>query len=406
MISARRRPLAGARSTIALAPGRGLILGLGILLLVACAAPAAQPPQPSNAGGSPSSGSTGSPPGLGGPGGSASPPASGGSGGAAATPTHPPAPATVQAGLMLSASDTGFFVGLEQGYFAEQGITLNVTPIQAAATMLAPLAAGQIDVGGTTLIPGFMNAIARDVRIWAVADKGSTPPGFGYQGLIIRRELWDNGTVRGPGDLRGRKVSVPSRGSGAQASLDRALRRDGLTTDDVDMTPLTFPDMEAGFAGGAIDAAIVIEPFLTSIVDHGVGHLWARNDEYYPNQQVAEVLYSNQFAREQTDVARRFMVGYLKGVRDYNDGFVKRDPSKREAVISALVKHTPVKDRALYDRMVLPGLNPNGTMNTESLAADQDYFLSTGDQQQRVELSQLVDHQFADYAVQVLGRYP
>src|SRR5581483_10868785 len=221
--------------------------------------------------------------------------------------------ATVQAGLMLSASDTGFYVGIEQGYFAEQWITVEITPIQSAATMLAPLAAGQIDAGGTTLTPGFLNAINRDVHIWAVADKGSTPPGFGFQGIVVRREVWDDGSVRTAGDLRGRKVSVPSRGSGAQAALDRALRRDGLTTNDVDITLLNFPDMEAGFAGGAIDAAVVIEPFLTSIVDHGVGHLWARNDEYYPNQQVSVVLYSNQFAREQTDAARRTMIGYLKG---------------------------------------------------------------------------------------------
>ena len=192
-----------------------------------------------------------------------------------------------------------------------------------------------------------MNAIARDVRIWAVADKGSTPPGFGYQGLILRREALDNGTVHSAADLRGRKVSVPSRGSGAQASLDKALRREGLTTDDVDITPLNFPDMEAGFAGGAIDGAIVIEPFLSSIVDHGVGHLYARNDEYYPNQQVAVVLYSNQFAREQPDVARRLMIGYLKGVRDFNDAWVKGDAAKHEAVINALVKHTPIKDRGV-----------------------------------------------------------
>ena len=396
MFAATRRASAGQRSTIALAAARGVLLGLGVLLLGACAGPAtapAAPPQPPNPGGSPA---TGSPPVLGGSAGAVS---------GAAAPTQPPAPATVQVGLMLSASDTGFYIGVEQGYFAEQGITVEITPIQAAATMLAPLAAGQIDVGGTTLTPGFMNAIARDVRIWAVADKGSTPPGFGYQGLVIRREAWDNGTIRSAADLRGRKVSVPSRGSGAQASLDKALRREGLTTDDVDITLLTFPDMEAGFAGGAIDGAIVIEPFLSSIVDHGVGHLYARNDEYYPNQQVAVVLYSDQFAREQTDLARRFMVGYLKGVRDFNDAWVKSNAAKREAVIYALVKHTPIKDRGVYERVAMPGLNPNGAINRESLAADQEYFLSTGDQQQRVELSQVVDPQFADYAVQVLGRY-
>ncbi|HZR98993.1 MAG TPA: ABC transporter substrate-binding protein [Chloroflexota bacterium] len=394
MVAAHWRTSRRQRSTIALAPARGVLVGLGVLLLVACGGPAAAPkPSAPAATSAPAAAAT------------SAPAAQAAASTRPAAPTQPPAPATVQAGLMLSASDTGFYVGIEQGYFAEQGITVEITPIQSAATMLAPLAAGQIDVGGTTLTPGFMNAIARDVRIWAVADKGSTPPGFGYQGLVLRREAWDNGTIRSAADLRGKKVSVPSRGSGAQASLDKALRREGLTTDDVDITPLNFPDMEAGFAGGAIDGAIVIEPFLSSIVDHGVGHLYARNDEYYPNQQVAVVLYSNQFAREQTDVARRFMVGYLKGVRDFNDAWVKGDAAKREAVIAALVKHTPIKDRAVYDRVAMPGLNPNGTINRESLAADQEYFLSTGDQQQRVELSQVVDPQFADYAVQVLGRY-
>ena len=218
------------------------------------------------------------------------------------------APATIKTGLMLSASDTGFYVGIEQGYFAEQGLTIDITPIQAAATMLAPLAAGQIDAGGTTLIPGFMNAIARDVRIWAVADKGSTPPGVWLWASSCGGRP-DNGTVHSAADLRGRKVSVPSRGSGAQASLDKALRREGLTTDDVDITPLNFPDMEAGFAGGAIDGAIVIEPFLSSIVDHGVGHLYARNDEYYPTQQVAVGSTPTSLRASSRDVARRLMIG-------------------------------------------------------------------------------------------------
>jgi NitT/TauT family transport system substrate-binding protein len=365
---------------------------LGVVLLGACAAPAAAP--------KPTAPAATSAPAV-----AATVPVAQAPAPVAAAPTSPPAPASVNVALMLSASDTGFYVGIEQGYFAEQGITVEITPMQAAATMLAPLAAGQIDLGGTTLTPGFLNAIARDVRIWAVADKGSTPPGFGFQGLILRREAWDNGTLRSAADLRGRKVSVPSRGSGAQAALDRALRREGLTSDDVDITPLTFPDMEAGFAGGAIDGAIVIEPFLSSIVDHGVGHLYARNDEYYPNQQVSLVLYSNQFARERVDVARRFMVGYLRGVRDFNDAWVKGNAAKRNTVINALVKHTPIKDRAVYERVAMPGLDPNGGVNRESLAADQEFFLSTGDQQQRVELSQIVDPQFAEYAVQVLGRY-
>lgn len=316
-----------------------------------------------------------------------------------------PAPAPVRVGLMLSASDAGYFIGLEQGYFAEQGIALEIVPIQAAVNMLAPLAAGQIDAGGTALTPGFLNAIARDVQIKVVADKGTTAPGHGFEGLVIRRDLWDSGAVQGPADLRGRKVALPSAGSAAQAALERAMGTVGLSSRDVDITPLPFPDMEAAFAGQSIDAAIIIEPFLTRVVDREVAHLWARDDMYYPNHQLAVVLYSQLFAQGQTDVARRAMVAYLRGVRDYNDAFVKGDPAKRAAAVAALVKHTPVKDAALYDRMVMPGLDPDGKVNVESLAADQEFFMATGYQQQRVEMSVLVDPQFAAYAVQVLGPY-
>jgi NitT/TauT family transport system substrate-binding protein len=391
---ATRKATAAAyrRNTIPAAWQHTLGLLAGTLLALACQAPAALPQTTAPAApAAPSAPASGAP--------AASQPS------AASPPAAAPAPATVRVGLMLSASDAGFFVALEQGYFTEQGINLEVEPIQAAATMLAPLAAGQIEIGGTTLTPGFLNAIARDVSIKVVADKGTTAPGFGYEGLMVRKALVDSGTFQGPGDLGGRKVAIPSVASGAQAALERALARGGISSRDVDINTLAFADMEAAFAGDAIDAAMVIEPFLTRILDRGVGALYARDDEYYPNHQLGVAMYAQTFVLEQPDVARRAMVAYLKGVRDYNDAFVKRDPAKRAAAVAALVKHTTVKDPALYDRMAMPGLNPNGTVNLDSLAADQEYFLSTGHQQQRVEMNVLVDGSFADAAAQALGPY-
>jgi hypothetical protein len=38
-----------------------------------------------------------------------------------------------------------------------------------------------------------------------------------------------------------------------------------------------------------------------------------------------------------------------------------------------------------------------------SLTEDQDFFVTTGLQQTRIDINTLVDHSFADAAVQVLG---
>jgi NitT/TauT family transport system substrate-binding protein len=322
-----------------------------------------------------------------------------------ATATTPPAPVNLQVGVMNSASDAGFFVAQERGLFREQGIDVEFVTFGAAAQMLGPLGAAQIDAGGTALTPGYLNAFARGIRVFVVADKGNTSRGWGYQGVLARKTLADSGAVRGPADLRDRKLGIPSLGSGAEVGLDRYLRGGGIGSRDTDLTLLAFPDMPAAFASGAIDGAILIEPFVSRIVADGSGVVLAREDEYYPDHQVGVVYFSDPFATERADVARRFTVAYLKAVREYNDAFRKGDAARRAEVVQALVKHTTVKDPALYERMTMPGLNPDGEVNVESLREDYEFWLANGYQEERVTVTDLVDHSFVRYAVQQLGPY-
>ena len=323
----------------------------------------------------------------------------------AAAPIVPPAPATVRLGLMYSASDAGLLIALERGYYREQGIEVELEQFGAAAQMLGPLGAAQIDAGGTAITPGFLNAFARGVRVRVVADKGSTEPGWGYQGIAIRRPLWDAGTVRGPADLRGRKVAIPSVASSAEVGLDRGLRLGGIGVREVDLTQLSFPDMPPALASGAIDGALIIEPFLTRVEADGTAVVWKREDEYYPNHQIALMYYSEPFATERAEVARRFMVAYLRGTRDYNDGFRRGDSTRRQEAIAALVKHTTVKDPALYERMAMPALHPDGEIHIESLRENYEYWVANGYQEERVTITDLVDSSFIRFAQQQLGPY-
>jgi NitT/TauT family transport system substrate-binding protein len=311
----------------------------------------------------------------------------------------------VRIGLHTPMSNAGFFVAMEQGYVAEQGITFEIEPMDTAAKMIAPLSNGQLDVGTGTISPGVYNAVARGVDLRLVADKGTVGPGFGYEALIVRRDLWDSGAVRTPADLRGRTMAVLVPGGDAELALDTALRPLGSSSADVNVVSMPFPEMIVGLANGAIDAAGPTEPFVTEIVERGYGTILQRLDEIIPNHQVAVVFYGPQFVRDSPDAARRLMVAYLKGVRDYNDAFGRRDPAKREAVIEALVKHTPVTDRALYEKMAVPGLDPNGLINVESLRHQQEWNIERGLQATLVDVDTLIDYQFVRYAVEQLGEY-
>ena len=250
-----------------------------------------------------------------------------------------------------------------------------------------------------------MNAISRDIPLRIVADKGNVGKGWGFQAIMVRKELWDSGAIRGPADLKGKTIALNARDITPEILFDAYMRTAGLTIADANVVTLGFADMASAFANGAIDAALPIEPFVTQIVDAGTAVIATRADDVIPGQEVAVILYGPNFVQEKPDVARRFMAAYVKGLHDYNDAFAKHDAAKKAEVVDILIKNTPVKDAALYDKMVMPGLDPNGRVNVESLDQSQTWWLGKGSQTARADLSRVVDTQFADWAVQQVGQY-
>lgn len=302
-------------------------------------------------------------------------------------------------GLVVSVSDAGFFIAIDKGYFRDQGIEIEVERFDSAARMVAFLGTGHLDVGGGAPSAGLFNAMARDIPVKIVADKGHIAPGHGFEAIIVRKDLAEKALIKSAADFRGKKIALSARDIVPEVDLDTFLRTGGLTVNDVTVLTMAFGDMGAALANGSIDAAQAIEPFVTQIVEKGFGVIFKRTDQVVQHQQIAVVLYSPRFASYNPGLARRFMVAYLRGVRDYNDAFVKKDPAARKEVVQILVRNTPVKDVALYDKMVMPGLDPKGRVDLESLAAQQNWFLSKGTQKTKVDLARAVDYQYVDWAV-------
>jgi NitT/TauT family transport system substrate-binding protein len=326
-----------------------------------------------------------------------------------ASATAPAVPASqltpARFGSPQAISDAGVFIARERGYFREQGLDVDLVPFQSGPNTIPALAAGDLETAGGTISVALLNALERGIYIPMVADKGTSRPGFEFVQVPVRRELLETATVRTIGDLRGRHVAVASLQSGAESLVAHVLARGGLTIDDVDLVPLGYGDMVVALGNGAIDAANVIEPTLSATLDRGLAASWEpgySSAAFGGVYQAATIAYSGQFAAA-TDLARRWMVAYLRGVRDYNDAFVKGQG--RGDVVRILTENTGVKDPAVYERMNLAGLDPDGRIARQSLQLDMDYFQQKGYYTGPVTLDNVIDSSFADYAAQQLGPY-
>lgn len=361
------------------------------LLAAACAAPAAPPTPTPGAKPAPSATIAAAP--------SPTPVAK------AAPPTPTVKPATVKVGTLGAASDAAIYIGQEKGYFRQEDLIIEVIPFSGVPLMTAPLSTGELDVGAGTLAASLLNAIERGVSLKIVADKSAVSDQFLYGSLVIRKDLADGGAIKTPKDLKGRKIGLSSVQSGVEANVAFILESGGLTIKDVDLVNIGYPDTIAGLANKALDAGYLIEPFQTQAVERGVAVLWEPGYHHrYTGgvTQGAVVVYSEAFVKN-VDVGRRFMVAYLKGVRDYIDAFVKG--KNKVEVVSVLVKNTTMKDPAMYDKVNMTYINPNGRVDIQSMKMTLDYFKKMGYYTGKLGIEDIIDNQFADYAVSKLGKY-
>jgi NitT/TauT family transport system substrate-binding protein len=315
--------------------------------------------------------------------------------------------ATVNVGIVNSSSDVAFFIADKKGYFKEEGIEAKFIPFDAGAKMVAPLGAGQLDVAGGSPSAGLYNAVARGIGIKIVADKGSTPPGYGYQPLLIRKDLIDSGKFKTLADLKGLKVAGSANGSASTSTMNEALKKGGLKPADVERLYLSFPQHVMALENKAVDAALTTEPSATEAIRRGAAVRFMGDDQIYPNHQLAVVLYATDFVEHHHDVAVAFMRAYLRAVRDYNDALAngRLAGPNAEEVVSILTEYTSIKDPETFRTIVPQGTNPDGKLNMDSLRTDLQYFQSEGLMEGDVSIDKVVDTSFAESAVKKLGPY-
>jgi NitT/TauT family transport system substrate-binding protein len=314
-------------------------------------------------------------------------------------------PDIVTVGAVNSVADTPFLIADRKGFFKDAGIEVKFQTFDSGAGMIAPIGTGQIDVAGGAPAAGLYNAIQRGINMKIVADRASDPPGYGFNVLIVRKDLVTSGRYKTLADLKGLKFGEPGKGSTSLATTERLLQKAGLKYDDVEHVFLAFPEQVVALQNGSIDATCVLEPWATQAVKLGIAVRINGDDTWYPNQQLAVVLYSVDFATKRQDAANRFMVAYVRALRYYNDALLNGHiAGKNAAEIIAILAAVTKLDPQTLREMTAAGVNRTGHINEKSLKDDIATFRAHEFITADPPLSSVIDMRFVDHANSVLGK--
>jgi len=296
-------------------------------------------------------------------------------------------------------------VALGRGYFGQQGLDVEVKQVDGRAG-ISQLASGQLDVA--PMGPGFyfFHDWTADAPTAMVADQGQLRQGRGSGAIVARPALVESGALRDFADLRGKRVGIShDRGDHDWLTFAAALRLGGLTFDDVELVSCGFGDARhKALADGTIDVSTVGR--LSSILEGkatGAFVAWKPEYEVQPGRQQFAVMFSHRFRTEQPDQARRFVLAHLQGSRDYFGAFEKG--TDRHAVVDVLATQTGYPREAVANEMIPQGVDPNGRMNLDGVAADLAWLQEQELVDPAIRIDGVVDQSYLESALAELGPY-
>jgi NitT/TauT family transport system substrate-binding protein len=304
---------------------------------------------------------------------------------------------TVKAGFLRLPQPT--FVGIEKGFFREEGIDLQPVFFQSGAALVPSLATGQIDVAYASTGAALFNAFALGSQMAIVADfftAAKDAPTGDTQFFVARKDLVTNGTFK---PARGMTLAITARGQVTDLFSRLYLAANGLSDTDIKIVTLAYPDMLAAFSNKAIDMAVAIEPFVTVAEQSGSALRVGAESSYAPGIIQAATIYGEKLAKQNRDLGMRYMRALTKSNRYVRTQL--RTAAGRTELAAIYQKYVPIENPALYEKIGI------GT-GLDNLAVDVDgkfglrwelqEFTAAGLVTKQPDLKTAVDNSFANAA--------
>ena len=303
---------------------------------------------------------------------------------------------TVKIGYIPTDSFAALFL-LADRHLPAAGINVETVRLAGGPEIVSQVATGQLQLGGGGMGAAGFNAVVSGLPVEYIAPLHS---GYVEDYFVVRKALWGK-EVKRIADLKGRTVALNVRGAAVEWMLDLALRRDGLTIKDVQVKLMPFPDMVPALESGAVDAAILSEPFPTLAEERGVAVRPLTKAPGAKPVPITAIFWNKEWAAANPDLANRVMVAYLKAARDLALG----DGWQGDKTLDVIVKFTPARPEVL--KKARPhALDANLEMDASVLDSMQKFNAELGylKYKELQPVGKLFNFAYRDRAVQELGR--
>jgi NitT/TauT family transport system substrate-binding protein len=266
-----------------------------------------------------------------------------------------------------TALDWPLYVGLDNGFFAEQKLTLDVAFIGNSFAVNQQLIGGSIEIG--------ISSTESAIR---AIDAGGPLAIICSETLRYLFGILAPASIKSAADMKGKQIILPHQKSAATILWNRWLKSQGVEPSQVDQVyDGSSINRFAALESGSVRAASLTQPVDFIAMDKGY-HRLLDLAQYAGNFAFSPVVARRDWLSKNGDVARSFITAFVRGIR------YLYDPKNRDAAIASLIKYSKVDPKyavRTYDYYVkeLRPYDPNGDVPLDSVRAVLIMLADTGD---------------------------
>ena len=290
------------------------------------------------------------------------------------------APADAQTKLQIGCTATtdcaSAMVAVDEGIFKKHGLDAEMILIGINSNIPAAILSGSIQIGGPTSTV-FLQAADGGLDLVAVAGASIMSPDSNRNITAFVR----NGiAIKEPKDFVGKKVGAPGLGAFLHVLFVKWLVEKGVDPRSVNFVEVTFPTMPDIIKSGGVDAVLTAEPFVTRMLNAGIGTVGARYaEELNRTEPIIFYAASREWAEQNPDSIKKFRDSIAEAAV-----IVNTDRDKASASIAKFTKQGLELVKASPPNKAEPVLKP------EQLAWWIDIMASQKMLQSKLDLGKLI----------------
>ncbi|MGW0811428.1 ABC transporter substrate-binding protein [Nonomuraea sp. NPDC002799] len=161
-------------------------------------------------------------------------------------------------GVVPVPSSASLFIAEKRGFFKEEGLTVKTEIIQAPQAVMPKILNGSMDAFLTSYVAlmSINDSGAAKLKLFQHSQEGAP----NVAGVVVAK----GSPLKAAADLRGKTIAVNVLKALGQTLTNAHLQDAGLKPEDVKYVPVQFADQLTALSSGKVDAAWLVEPFLTA----------------------------------------------------------------------------------------------------------------------------------------------